>query len=633
MADIAVGLADTTPPLPPERDIRDELRDELERTARELREAGVPEETCSVFIQMGARVYEPCVVAVVGRVKAGKSTFLNALLEQDLARAGVTETTAAIHKFTYGPPDLKSRVRIHYRDTDIVRDADDTLLETLTGASDEARDAVRRIRFIEYRLDNDKLRAVTLVDTPGTDAAVEWHREAIDEFMGGGVRYPVLGVGGESQLPSQHPTPNTQHHSPDFYADNPDLAARAYAESRQWGSEADALIYLFGYTPRTVDSRFLRDATASLPRDATAANTIGIIGKIDENEEALAQRHDLCSRILQRLETQVNIVLPVSATLKRFLDQISEPRLAVLIAALNRIPADHREHLLRSPDFWTGRDPLTGEVGSDESSGIPAETAGLSARERNDLLANLPGPKPFPWATFKTIARAAWHPEADEARVRRELTETAGFEIVTEVLRRRFFERGYLWRTYRVVRTALDRLRELETVERAALRQTDAEEEARMRRFLSYVESADGDPTTRNELRAYLEERLNATGRAERVAMAVEEAALRLDRLRLRLEEHRYDLDGISALDAEKVENPEVFSDDEAMELYRVFGVHGRDLNQRLPEPTRRTRDYARERQRYWNQRHEAADPGERRYRLVAECAQLRYGRLKGKLP
>jgi hypothetical protein len=274
MEEMAVGMANTSeadfPPV--ERDVRDELRDELERTARELREAGAPEETCAAFVQMAARVYEPCVVAIVGRVKAGKSTFLNALLEQDLARAGVTETTAAIHKFVYGPPDLTNRVRIHYRDTDIVRDADPALLESLSGSSDEAREAVRRIRYIEYRLDNEKLRAVTLVDTPGTDAAVEWHKEVIAEFMGSAPPAPnnggamgYVGEGGyessdagftESGRPISSMAPpllGAGGAKGDFYAENPELAERAYSESRQWGNEADALVYLFGYTPRTVD--------------------------------------------------------------------------------------------------------------------------------------------------------------------------------------------------------------------------------------------------------------------------------------------------------------------------------------------------------------------------------------------
>jgi GTPase Era involved in 16S rRNA processing len=47
------------------------------------------------------QVYQPCVVAVVGRVKVGKSTFVNALLGEDLPKVGSTETTATTNYFTY----------------------------------------------------------------------------------------------------------------------------------------------------------------------------------------------------------------------------------------------------------------------------------------------------------------------------------------------------------------------------------------------------------------------------------------------------------------------------------------------------------------------------------------------------
>ena len=41
----------------------------------------------------------PCVLAVAGKVKAGKSFLINALLGVDLAMTGNTETTATINVF------------------------------------------------------------------------------------------------------------------------------------------------------------------------------------------------------------------------------------------------------------------------------------------------------------------------------------------------------------------------------------------------------------------------------------------------------------------------------------------------------------------------------------------------------
>ena len=65
--------------------------------------------------RLAQQVDQPCVVAVVGRVKAGKSTFINALLGQDLAKVGTTETTATINYFRYGRPDPERPVRCIWR--------------------------------------------------------------------------------------------------------------------------------------------------------------------------------------------------------------------------------------------------------------------------------------------------------------------------------------------------------------------------------------------------------------------------------------------------------------------------------------------------------------------------------------
>ena len=62
-----------------------------------FREARLPAESIRAIERLSGQVEEPCVVAVVGRMKAGKSTFINALLGEDLAAVGVTETTATIN--------------------------------------------------------------------------------------------------------------------------------------------------------------------------------------------------------------------------------------------------------------------------------------------------------------------------------------------------------------------------------------------------------------------------------------------------------------------------------------------------------------------------------------------------------
>lgn len=55
------------------------------------------------------RLHQPCELAIAGKVKAGKSSFLNALIGEDLAKVGDLETTATINRFCYGKPENPSR--------------------------------------------------------------------------------------------------------------------------------------------------------------------------------------------------------------------------------------------------------------------------------------------------------------------------------------------------------------------------------------------------------------------------------------------------------------------------------------------------------------------------------------------
>ena len=47
------------------------------------------------------KLLQPCVLAIGGKVKAGKSSFINALLGKHLAKVGELETTATINMFRH----------------------------------------------------------------------------------------------------------------------------------------------------------------------------------------------------------------------------------------------------------------------------------------------------------------------------------------------------------------------------------------------------------------------------------------------------------------------------------------------------------------------------------------------------
>jgi septin family protein len=163
-------------------DVQEKLATILRQAARRLRGAGLPVELAERMEGLAKQVYQPCVVAVVGRVKVGKSTFVNALLGEDLAKVGTTETTAIINYFTYGDPGPERPVRCHWRGGKVT-DESREFLDALQGNDLETLRRADGIDYLEYFLPNPLLKQITLVDTPGTGTVVEEHQDRTAEFM------------------------------------------------------------------------------------------------------------------------------------------------------------------------------------------------------------------------------------------------------------------------------------------------------------------------------------------------------------------------------------------------------------------------------------------------------------------
>src|SRR5919107_5089301 len=235
------------------------------------------------------QVHEPCVVAVVGRVKVGKSTFVNALLRQDLAKVGTTETTATINYFTYGDLDPDRPVRCHWR-SGKVTDESRRFLDGLQGNDLETLRRADGIDHLEYFLPNPLLKQIKLVDTPGTSAVVDEHQDRTAEFM---------------QLNNQ-------------------LRDRHDQDTRRLGDTADAGIYLVGQVAEGTDQAFLQEFTQTTGGRSSALNAIGILSKIELQPEILTRRHELSAKIASQLKDSLNTVIPVAAGARRGLDRLLE---------------------------------------------------------------------------------------------------------------------------------------------------------------------------------------------------------------------------------------------------------------------------------------------------------------------
>lgn len=107
-----------------------------------------------------ARLEEPLRVAIAGRLKAGKSTLVNALIGRRVAPTEVGECTRVVTQFRYGTADRVDVVRRDGHRVSLPLDEAGMIPQRLGVAT-------REVAFVDVTLTTDNLRALTVIDTPG----------------------------------------------------------------------------------------------------------------------------------------------------------------------------------------------------------------------------------------------------------------------------------------------------------------------------------------------------------------------------------------------------------------------------------------------------------------------------------
>src|SRR3954467_15752619 len=131
-------------------------------------------EAANQLRQIRDRLGEPLRVAIAGRLKAGKSTLVNALIGRRVAPTAVGECTRVVTRFRYGPAD---RVDVVLRDgtRSSLPLGDDGMIPQRLGV------AADRVAYVDVSLTSEKLPDLTVVDTPGlasTDTRASARAEA-----------------------------------------------------------------------------------------------------------------------------------------------------------------------------------------------------------------------------------------------------------------------------------------------------------------------------------------------------------------------------------------------------------------------------------------------------------------------
>jgi small GTP-binding protein len=131
-------------------ELRSQLGTALGSLVELAQEIGAPEATLRNLQNLVVNLNQPFLFVVVGEVKAGKSSLLNALFGRDFCKVDVLPATDRVYVFKYGETEY-----------------DVQLSEHLT----------ERHRPIDF------LKDFNIVDTPGTNTIVAHHQEITENFV------------------------------------------------------------------------------------------------------------------------------------------------------------------------------------------------------------------------------------------------------------------------------------------------------------------------------------------------------------------------------------------------------------------------------------------------------------------
>ncbi|MFH5824300.1 dynamin family protein [Georgenia sp. AZ-5] len=259
--------------------------------------------------QYARRLEEPLRVAVAGKVKAGKSTLLNAVIGEEIAPTDTGECTRVVTWYRYA---RTPRVTLHPHDGDPrplpVRRVDGRLRLDLGGTP--AEDVARLV--VDWP--SARLRDLTLIDTPG--------------------------IASLSQ----------------------DVSARttAFLTPEDTPSQADAVVYLLRHLHAS-DVRFLESFRDTVAARSGTVNVLGVLSRADEigagRIDALLSARDIARRYREdgTLRTLALDVVPIAGLLAQSARTLRESEYAALrrLAALDRAA---RERMLVSADRFTRPD-------------------------------------------------------------------------------------------------------------------------------------------------------------------------------------------------------------------------------------------------------------------------------------
>mgnify|MGYP000370440641 FL=1 len=124
---------------------------------------------------------EPLILVVMGSFSTGKSSFINALLGEEIAAVEEKPTTAVVTKFCYGQQD---KLLLHFRDGK-VQSATPQEFTRMTAVNNEEKlnEVHEKLDYVERQMPLEILKQVSIIDSPGLNDLKEKRSEATERFV------------------------------------------------------------------------------------------------------------------------------------------------------------------------------------------------------------------------------------------------------------------------------------------------------------------------------------------------------------------------------------------------------------------------------------------------------------------
>lgn len=506
----------------------------------------------------------PCELAIAGKVKAGKSSFLNALLGVDLAMVGTTETTATINYFKYGYPDDPNRpVVVYWNDGREPEVQTKEFLDSLQGHDRDILERAEKIDHLEYLVPHPILKNITLIDTPGVGSVEDIHEQRTADYF------------------------------------NPQRVALREKHARQSDSlteGADAVVYISTPVPESSAREFFGEYMPNI----SAINALGVMTQIDrENDAGPGVIKRMVQTLANSYRRELSTIVPVSAGVYHVVKKLQERGvLEELQRKIRQIPEDKFLKRFKDSNTFFQKDGAYNNLF--ESYGLPYETRVSMASD-------------MPWKVFYTIAVELYNKPIDEAVDY--LIDYSGMEKVNAILEEQFFSRSRAIRCSKIIKEIQEILVYLKNVELPELKSQNISR----KEYLRVVNHAEGcfDKGMLASLRLFIENNIPDLDMCDRFSKDIDTLLVKADELREDMTGKERSSEGLQLL--AKLSNM-LRSAEEVEELEILFGKYP-------DKAVLKDRTYLITRQRVWSARLQRVQNNRELSKLLT-LAYAMYGKL-----